>query len=344
VQQPPGAFAFVDHGATVRRTGQDARMDEVEATEPAPARSARRPDLWWIVPGAVLTVTAALVLMRSWDSLLANHPAYPLTAFVALIIGPALIVAGLRRPPHRPGVGHLLLRAAAATALISGAALLWWLQPLPADPVALEALEGNGNVVVEQDRSAITLTPRGAVTAGLVLYPGARVDPRAYAALGSRLAARGYRVVIVKCPYDLALLCRGDGAGFTDASVPWMIGGPSLGGPVAVRDAASDRRYVGVLLWAAYPLDDLSRRDDLVVASVSGTRDAFTTPGDIDRTAPLLPPATAFTAIEGGIHSFFGDYGLQPGDGTPGTTRAQAQERIIRATDRALRQVAADRP
>jgi pimeloyl-ACP methyl ester carboxylesterase len=218
---------------------------------------------------------------------------------------------------------------------------MWWLQPLPADQVALQTLEGGSGVVVEQNRSAVILAPSGEAKAGLVLYPGARVDPRAYAALGSRLAERGYRVVIVKCPYDLALLCRGDGSGYVDDEMPWMIGGHSLGGPVSVRDARDDASYDGVLLWAAYPLDDLSDRTTLTVASISGTRDAFTTPEDVSSTADLLPASTAFTAIDGAIHSFFGDYGIQPGDGDPTTTREQAQNRIVAATDRALRRMIA---
>jgi hypothetical protein len=40
--------------------------------------------------------------------------------------------------------------------------------------------------------------------------------------------------------------------------------------------------------------------------------------------------------IDGGIHAFFGDYGSQPGDGEPGTSREDAQAQIIAATLTAL--------
>jgi hypothetical protein len=312
-------------------------MQDGERADGVGAGDQRRADPWWILPGTLLVLTAALVLARSWEPMLANHPAYPVTTLVALLVGLTLIALGVRRPPRRSGTGPLLLRIGSASVLVGGAALLWWLQPLPAEAVALEALEGGSGVVVEERRSSVILSPSGEAKAGLVLYPGARVDPRAYAALGSRLAVRGFRVVLVKCPYDLALLCRGDGAGYTDASVPWMIGGHSLGGPVAVRDAATDRRYQGLLLWASYPLDDVSERGDLVVASISGTQDAFTTVDDVSSSASLLPTTTVFTAIEGAIHSHFGDYGIQPGDGVATTPRAEAQRRIIAATERAFR-------
>lgn len=38
--------------------------------------------------------------------------------------------------------------------------------------------------------------------------------------------------------------------------------------------------------------------------------------------------------VPGAVHAFFGDYGPQAGDGTPGTSRAQAQRQIVEATDR----------
>jgi len=39
-----------------------------------------------------------------------------------------------------------------------------------------------------------------------------------------------------------------------------------------------------------------------------------------------------FTAVEGGIHAYFGDYGPQPGDGTPGVDRNTAQRQIVAAS------------
>ena len=39
-----------------------------------------------------------------------------------------------------------------------------------------------------------------------------------------------------------------------------------------------------------------------------------------------------FTAVQGGIHGYFGDYGAQPGDGTPGVDRATAQAQIVAAS------------
>jgi hypothetical protein len=76
----------------------------------------------------------------------------------------------------------------------------------------------------------------------------------------------------------------------------------------------------------------LADRTDLRVASVSGTRDGFTTPADIEASRALLPGDTAYTAVEGAVHSYFGDYGEQPGDGTPTVPRDDAQRQIVAAT------------
>ena len=71
---------------------------------------------------------------------------------------------------------------------------------------------------------------------------------------------------------------------------------------------------------------------DLQVESISGSNDGLTTPADIALTKDLLPPDTEFTVIQGGVHAFFGDYGDQPGDGTPTISREEAQAQIQRAT------------
>jgi pimeloyl-ACP methyl ester carboxylesterase len=305
----------------------------------------RRADPWWVAPGVLLILTSSIILVRDIDALVANHPAYPLTVLLALAVGTVLTVMGFRRPRSSPQSQtgrrrRLVVRVLAAAVLVGGAALLWWLQPLPADQVALDALAGSPGVEVVDSRTSVIVTPTEPAAAGLLFYPGAKVDPRAYAAMATRLAALGYRVVIVKCPYDLALLCRGAGGRYVDDSVPWLAGGHSLGGPVAVRFTTETPTVDGVLLWASYPLDDITSRTDLVVTSISGSRDAFTTPTDIEESKRLLPDTTAFVEIDGAIHSFFGDYGLQPGDGTPTITRREAQDRIIKETDRALRRLA----
>lgn len=44
-----------------------------------------------------------------------------------------------------------------------------------------------------------------------------------------------------------------------------------------------------------------------------------------------LPASTTFLSIDGAVHSFFGDYGAQPGDGTPTISQDEARTEISRA-------------
>ena len=65
---------------------------------------------------------------------------------------------------------------------------------------------------------------------------------------------------------------------------------------------------------------------------ITGSADGLSTPEKVDERKPLLPPGTEFVEIPGAIHSFFGDYGLQPGDGTPTVSREAAQQQIVALT------------
>ena len=80
------------------------------------------------------------------------------------------------------------------------------------------------------------------------------------------------------------------------------------------------------------PLGLARGRTDLSAASISGSLDGFTTPADVEASRAKLPAATAYTVVEGAVHSTFGDYGVQPGDGTPTGDRAAAQRQIVAAT------------
>jgi pimeloyl-ACP methyl ester carboxylesterase len=177
-----------------------------------------------------------------------------------------------------------------------------------------------------------------------VFQPGAKVDPRAYVPLLRQVAAQGYLVVIVQQPYDIGFLAVAD-PGNVISSNPtvarWAVGGHSLGGVAAAAYAGRQGSNVrGLLLWAAYPVGSLADRTDLVVASVSGTADGLTTPSDIEESRANLPPSTQFTAVEGAVHAYFGDYGEQSGDGTPTVDRGTAQQQIVAASTRFLAEVA----
>lgn len=209
-----------------------------------------------------------------------------------------------------------------------------WAQTTPAPMAeALAALESDSLVQVTTDRWLVFKPANEEPTAGLILYPGGRVNPRSYSPAARAVAGEGYLVVIVPMPLNLAVFAS-DAAADVIAAHPgmshWAIGGHSLGGAMAARFAYGHPAEVqGLVLWAAYPdsSNDLSHRD-LAVTSIYGTLDGLATTEKIDASHPLLPPTTDWVAIEGGNHAQFGRYGPQSGD-NPATIGREEQQRLV---------------
>ncbi len=239
----------------------------------------------------------------------------------------------------------LLFGIVGLSLLASLAFVLWANNPLPPMPQALVALESDAQVVVQADQGKILFSPRSAVPdTAIILYPGGRVDFRAYAPLAKEIAAHGYWVFLVKMPLNLAFFNPNAAEGLIAAYpqiVHWAIGGHSLGGAMAANYAKKHpTKLDGLVLWASYPAnsDDLSETN-LAVLSIYATHDNLATPEKIEASRPLLPPSTQWVAIEGGNHAQFGWYGDQPGDGIATIDRQAQQEQILAATVRFLEEV-----
>ncbi len=283
----------------------------------------------------------------AWVGIRGSSPAYLLTLLLALGIAIGLIMwAVLVGPlPTRSRRRVWLTRGALVLGGVVLIGSLVYLRPLSAEPIAIDALDGGGGVSVDVSRSTIRLTPGvDPRSVGLAFYPGAKVDPQAYAHILRPLAEAGFPVVIFKQPYNLAVLqpnAANAVIGDPDDTIDrWVVGGHSLGGAMASSYAEQDRDELsGLLLYAAYPVNDMSERTDLEVMSVFGTDDGVATPADIEERASDLPSSTEYVAIEGAIHSYFGDYGLQRGDGTPGVSRTVAQREIADASLRLLESI-----
>jgi hypothetical protein len=310
--------------------------------------------------GLVLVVVALWVLLSRLDPIWNGHPAYPTTLFVTIAIGVSLIGFALwpwRRDPE-PNGPPWESNSAPAARTVGGAGRGWrvtgriiggvlalllvvalvWLRPYPAGASALGALTPDELVTVVDAPTTIELVPAVPKDpeVGLVFSPGALVDPRAYADLLRPVAEAGYLVVILKEPFDLAIVQPGQSAGPIDDHpeiARWVVGGHSLGGVTASAFAADNPATVnGLLLWASYPSGDLSGATDLEVTSISGSNDQLATPADIQESRSKLPPDTDFVQIAGGIHAYFADYGEQPGDGAPGIDRDTASAEIVAAS------------
>ncbi len=190
---------------------------------------------------------------------------------------------------------------------------------------------------------------------GLLFFPGALVDPVAYAPLARAVAAAGYPVTMVELPR------RGAFGGANDPELlehalsemnrtpsvkRWVVAGHSRGAVAAVDMAATyPARIAGLaLMGTTHPRDhDLSRLT-VPVLKIMGTNDGVAPERKTNENRRLLPVATRWVRIDGGNHSQFGWYGFQPGDRFAGISAEQQHARTLSALLDLLGEVAATSP
>jgi pimeloyl-ACP methyl ester carboxylesterase len=178
---------------------------------------------------------------------------------------------------------------------------------------------------------------------GLIFYPGALVDPRAYAPYARAVAAAGYPAFIVELPRrgafggadDPVLLERTMSVMRGHPAIrEWIIAGHSKG--VVVSSTMASRRLPHVaglvLIGSTHPRDvDLSALT-IPVTKIVGSRDGVAKLDDALANRHLLPVHTNWIELRGANHSQFGGYGFQPGDKFSEMSREEQQ----RATTGAL--------
>ena len=197
-----------------------------------------------------------------------------------------------------------------------------------ADAAAGAALLSDDSVTVIQENGSWVFAP-DAPTAGLIFYPGGKVENTAYAPLLHKLADDGILCVLVKMPCNLAVLDM-NAADDIPEKFPevehWYIGGHSLGGAMAASYAAKHTDELdGLVLLAAYSTADLTN-SGLRGFSAYGSEDGVLNREKYETNHANLPADTAEMVINGGCHAGFGSYGPQAGDGTP-TISTEDQQR-----------------
>ena len=227
--------------------------------------------------------------------------------------------------------------------------------PFQPESAPLDRVRADTSLLVTESADAVILAPRdGATGEGLVFLTGARVSPAAYADKLSGLAEAGLTVVIARPVFGFAILEWRPFTEFSDLAPNvdrWLVGGHSLGGVRAcqyvadqpvdepgdsgvdseVDDAAATTTpIVGLVFFGSYCATDISS-SDVPVLSIAAANDELSTPEKIENAAHLLPGDAVFTEIAGANHASFGDYGVQPGDGTATADDAAVRDAITDA-------------
>ena len=171
------------------------------------------------------------------------------------------------------------------------------------------------------------------VTKWLIIYPGGKVESKAYAPLAQKISESGFKVVVVPMPFNLAVLGPNKAEKIIEKYPEieeWYIAGHSLGGVMAAQYAYKNQDKIdGLILLASYPQESNNLSSSEVrVLSIYGTKDGFVSKDKIDKSKKQLPEETTWISIEGGNHSQMGWYGFQKGDNKASITREEQQDII----------------
>ena len=230
-------------------------------------------------------------------------------------------------------VRRVLLILLAALLLAAAGIWIYLSDYYRADATAAMALEASSrDIEIRVGDRRVDFVPREA-EAGLIFYPGGKVEYTAYAPLMRACAERGILCVLLRMPGNLAVLdtdaAEGIAENYPDVD-RWYIGGHSLGGTCAAIHVSSHKAdYAGLILLGAYSTRDLSGTA-LDVLSVYGSEDGVLNREKYEACRKNLPDDAVEVVISGGCHALFGCYGAQSGDGTPTIT---SEEQIKQTAD-----------
>ena len=227
-------------------------------------------------------------------------------------------------------------------AVILAAGVLLWLgwvfsHPLPANQATLDM------VVQDREVSITDMGPYYDISSstqqshnGLIIYPGALADPRAYIATYAALAkTNAVEVFVIKAPLYLALFDINGAEGVMENNTDiqnWYVAGHSLGGVAACDFTRQNPSKVKVLILLASFCNGSAADLQVPVISISGTQDGLATSAKISARKVDLPPTTRYIVLPGLNHTQFGDFsGLFSGDNTSKISQAEANARLANA-------------
>lgn len=188
-------------------------------------------------------------------------------------------------------------------------------------------------VVVEDYKDYYMFKPTNSnETIGYIFYPGGKVEAKAYAPMLNEIAKEGITTFLVKMPFNLAVFDINAADDIKDKYSDintWYIGGHSLGGAMASYYLSKNvSSYNGLILLGAYSTKDLSNTS-LNVLSLLASNDKILNMDKYNKYRSNLPSNMKEYIIEGGIHSYFGDYGHQNKDGEATVTKEEQRLQIV---------------
>ena len=201
-----------------------------------------------------------------------------------------------------------------------------------ADLDAIRDVASVGNPDIFDIEEGVTVFRPYNAKVGIIFYPGAKVDYRAYAPLMDALAERGILSVLIEMPFNLAVLDVNAADGIREKFPQienWYMAGHSLGGSMAASYLTSHKDdFDGMILLASYSTADLT---DSRVLSIYGSEDGVMNFEKYNKYKKNLPENFSEAVIVGGNHAGFGMYGPQENDGAATITAIEQIEKTVDA-------------
>lgn len=191
--------------------------------------------------------------------------------------------------------------------------------------------ESNSITQARENDDFYSFTPTTKYKKVIIFYPGALVDPKAYAPLCRKISDNGYKVLLIKMPWRLAKNGYNkpkEQSFFKDSTKQYILAGHSQGAKMAAQFVYENPTLIDklILIATTHPRDiDLSNVN-IPILKICGSKDGIAKVADINKNKSKLPPETKYVSIRGANHAQFGYYGFQLGDDKAGITRAQQQK------------------
>lgn len=192
-----------------------------------------------------------------------------------------------------------------------------------ADENALKYINGTDNVEVIKINNGLFLDGPGNNTA-LIFYPGAKVEYTSYLPLLTEISEKNVDCFLVEMPFNLAILDISAADRIIDNYnyTHYYMSGHSLGGSIASQYVQDTGKSDGLILFAAYPTDEVSKP----VLSIYGSEDKVLNMEKYNESKVFMKNLTEII-IKGGNHAQVGDYGIQSGDGVAKINALKQQEK-----------------
>lgn len=200
-----------------------------------------------------------------------------------------------------------------------------------ADSTAYDYLKSSGEVEVTENNKYISFVKTNSNNENaIIFYEGAKVEAKAYARILYTLALNDISCYAIKSPFRFAFFGSNEYKKIINSTSyqSYYLMGHSLGGVVA-GGKLEDSNVSGVILLASYLNNDLSDTDKKAL-SIYGSNDKVLNLEKYNKAKKLLPKNSLEYVIEGGIHSYFADYGAQAHDGVASIEKTKMQDLVCK--------------